>query len=163
MLLHVPLSLRKANTTWSESWRTCSGDEVDSTSALCCLKWKLLHLTSQAIWIVVYFCPFVHNYIRSVNCNFTGAWGHTAMRQQFQVIKPNVCGDLTLRWWWPTPSLMKSRNYSVPKSRLWMSAWYWPRPSAGSTMGSPWPTCSATLPWTTRVWERERGSFGRLP
>lgn len=76
--------------------------------------------------------------------------------------KHNLSDCLTLRWWWPTPSPMKYRSYSVPKSRLWMSAWYWLRPSAASTTESPWPTCSATSPWTIRECQRVRAEVGPI-
>lgn len=61
-----------------------------------------------------------------------------------------VCFFIGPRWWWPTPSLMRYRSSSAPRSRPWTSAWSWPRPSAASTTGSRWPTSSVTSPWTTR-------------
>ncbi len=57
----------------------------------------------------------------------------------------------TCRWWWPTLCLTRCRSCSVQKSKLWTSVWSWLRPSGASTTESPWPICSATLPWTTEA------------
>lgn len=76
------------------------------------------------------------------------AKSHIEMNAETNALRLLSCAS---RWWWPTLYLMRCRNYSVQKSKLWMSVWSWPRPSGASTTESPWPICSATSLWMTEA------------
>lgn len=108
---------------------------------------------------------FFLTYLKKINLSTIKSWYvllvdefRAKLRSNLSIVQKTVaiatflhcCSPLAPRWWWPTPSPTRCRSCSVPKSRRWTSAWSWQRPSAASTTGSPWPTCSATSPWTTR-------------